>query len=184
MSKKISIDLFKPKSIHNAISEIQAYRDTLPIKVQIFVNKLADYGISVGYSSISGTEYTGYIEFTKTYQNISRYSAISVVIGKNVGQLQKSYFNQGHVVTVDVNAILMAEFGSGFKARNERNISGVGQGTFPGQKHAFDQNGWWWTTPDGVRHHSNGERAYRPIQRAYDEMMLLINTTIQEVFGQ
>ena len=76
----------------------------------------------------------------------------------------------------------MAEFGSGWLSEVLFNVSGVGQGTFPGQIHAFDEKGWYWTTEDGVKHHSIGEKPTHPMHNAMNEMIRDVEKIAVEVF--
>ena len=60
----------------------------------------------------------------------------------------------------------MIEFGSGLRAQNPKNIPGVGTGTFPGQTHASDPNGWWYMDLEGNWNHSYGITPQMPMYKA------------------
>ena len=73
----------------------------------------------------------------------------------------------------DINALLMAEFGSGFLADTSKfpNVRGVGQGTLNKYHHAFDEKGWFYTDDNGVLHHSYGTAPTHPMHKADMAMM-------------
>lgn len=87
------------------------------------------------------------------------------------------------VATAEVSPLLMAEFGSGRYAENPKNIEGVGRGTFPGQTHAFDKEGWYWLGVDNVWHHSAGITPKMPMYKASQEMYGIASKIASEVFG-
>lgn len=81
-----------------------------------------------------------------------------------------------------VSPMLMLEFGSGLRAENPANISGVGTGTFPSQTHAKDPGGWWYMDLDGEWHHSKGVSAKMPMYFAGKEMREKLVRIAKEVF--
>ena len=85
--------------------------------------------------------------------------------------------------TAEVNVLAMAEFGSGKLAKVLFDIGGVGRGTFPGQTHAFDDEGWSWKEIGTDRwHHSVGVEPTHPMYNAYIHMLEQIDAIAQEVF--
>ena len=95
----------------------------------------------------------------------------------------RRWYYKGSIKSEEVSPLLMSEFGSGWLAEVLYDIQGVGQGTFPHQKHAFDEEGWNWTTPDGVTHHSMGEPPQPTMFSAIVEMQNSIEEVAREVFG-
>ena len=59
----------------------------------------------------------------------------------------------------------------------------MGTGTFPGQTHAEDPEGWWYQTLDGVWHHSKGIAPTMPMAKAQAEIYDQIASVAREVFG-
>lgn len=167
------------KSVSETISKLRNYQNGLSAKIQEFVGRLADIGITVARSS-SGGEFEPYLVFKRevTRQQGS-VGAKALVIGSN-SSLAKVVWDGGEAI---VNPILMTEFGSGWKAWNPKGISGVGQGTFPRQKYAFDPKGWWWSE-NGVTHHSYGTKAYAPMEHALVEMISQVESIAMQVFGK
>lgn len=166
-------------SISKAIDEVNAYRESLKEKCRIFRNRLAEVGIDTAKSNCG--EYTGMIVFEKRDDGENS----TYIIATDGQKITRQWLYKGGIKSVEVSPLLMAEFGSGWLAKvmdYSLGISGVGQGTFPGQKHAFDPQGWWWTTPDGERHHSKGEEPTFPMYAATTAMLFEIERIAKEVF--
>lgn len=55
-----------------------------------------------------------------------------------------------YILMASSKAILFFEFGAGVIGGGHPLAGelGMGPGTYPGQRHAFDQNGWWYPTDD------------------------------------
>lgn len=175
---KLKITLNK-NSIKAAIKELEKYRDGLAAKNELFVNRLLDEGISVAYKHVG--KYTGYVEFTKQV-DVENKRCIGVLIGKDTKPYISSWYVKGGVKSVEVSGILMSEFGSGWLARVIWDVDGVGQGTFPGQKHAFDKQ-WFWRDDEG-KHTSRGEAPQYPMYFADMTMLSQIDKIAREVFHE
>jgi hypothetical protein len=178
MKLKITLN---ENSIKAAIKELEKYRDGLAAKNELFVNRLLDEGISVAYKHVG--KYTGYIEFTKQVDADNTH-CIGVLTGRNTKPFISEWRYHGGIKKVEINPIAMAEFGSGWLAYVIWNVSGVGQGTFPGQKHAFDPNGWYYVDTNGVKHHSKGELPQYPMYNADMTMLSQIDKIAREVFHE
>ena len=60
----------------------------------------------------------------------------------------------------------------------------MGLGTYPGQTHAYQEEGWWYTDPEtNESKHSRGNAPYMPMYKADVEILRNINTIAKEVFG-
>lgn len=169
------------KSINHAIGELKQYRYSLETKTETFVRKLLDVGIKVAEQNAGG--YGKYIEFSKEGKGGIRTVGYLVAKGKPI-TVEWDYYNTKKTATVD--PLLMAEFGSGKLAEVLFAISGVGQGTFPGQTHAFDEKGWnykeWQSDHNGKWHHSIGAAPTHPMYKADMEMIQQIDAIAREVF--
>lgn len=176
--KKMTVTL-DTKSIKKALKDIEDYRLSLIAKSQTLVDRLLDVGIEVAYQHLG--RYAGYVEFTKDVQNDGK-QCIGMLIGKDSQPFISTWKVKGGEKTAEVSGILMSEFGSGWLANVIWNISGVGQGTFPDQKHAYDPQGWYWTDPDGTKHHSIGEEPHYPMYFADMAMLSQIDMIAREVF--
>lgn len=180
MGKTFRAELSK-QSIDALIKQLKDYEEELNTKCKKFVSRLSEEGIKV--AMVNRGEYGDTIGF-KTELKASETGATALMVATGQG-ITRSWRYKGEYKTAVINPLLMAEFGSGWLADTtmHENVPGnVGQGTFPGQKHAFDEAGWYWTTPDGVRHHSYGEAPTYPMYRASVAMINKINEVAREVF--
>jgi len=177
--KRLKMNL-NSKSINDTIKELEKYRDSLSVKSELLVSRLIDEGIKVAYQHLG--RYEGYVEFTKEIENGGSH-CIGMLIGRDKQPFISTWIVKGGQKTAEVSGLLMSEFGSGWLANVIWNVSGVGQGTFPGQKHAYDSWGWYWTTPDGVKHHSRGEYPTYPMYFADMTMLSQIDKIAREVFS-
>ena len=172
---KINIKL-DTRSVKMAIRNIKRYQQQLDEKCALFVQRLADEGITV--AKLNAGEYGHYITFSKEVTN-SNHKAIGrlIAVGTSIERIRK-----GQVILAD--PLLLAEFGSGWEARVLDKVGEVGQGTFPGQTHAFDPQGWWYVDAEtGESVHSFGEEPTFPMHNAALAMILAVNRVAREVFG-
>lgn len=118
-------------------------KNTLTDCVNDFVNALIDDGIQIAY--LNTGEFDGYIGFFKEIPTTKyNYQTVGYLIGRNTQENISRWLYKGQIKEVEVSSILMAEFGSGRYAR-----SGW-RGTFPNQKHAFEDSWHWTPVEDGV----------------------------------
>ena len=168
------------KSINHLIGDLKKYNSSLQLKSELLVSRLLDEGIKVAYQHVG--RYAGYVEFTKDVKNEGK-QCIGILTGSDSKPFISTWVTKDGVKEAVVSGILMSEFGSGWLANVIWNVSGVGQGTFPGQTHAFDSNGWWWTDENGIKHHSKGEDPQYPMYFADMTMLSQIDMIAREVFN-
>lgn len=170
-------------SIQDCIRQLEEYKNGLQPKLQKVADKLADIGVDVIQANLG--EYGEFIEVKKELKESTPEQAKYIVCMINTQMVTKWWFRNGTLVHEDVNPVLMTEFGSGAYARNDfrSSMAGSGRGSFPNQRHAFDDEGWSWTTPDGKTHHSFGEEPSAPLYNAYWTMYMDVASVIREVFG-
>ena len=178
MPKKITISLSQ-SSIQNAIKELRQYQNDLNRKCEIFCQRLAELGIQTAKENTGN--FGKYISFTYEVKDRTK-GCKAVMVATNTGIIHSEWQTKEGVKSADVSPILMCEFGSGLKAENTKWIPGVGTGTFPGQTHAEDPNGWYWMDLDGEWHHSYGVTPKMPMYHASIEMILNIRKIAREVF--
>lgn len=164
----ISIDLSK-SSIKSAIKQLEQYRDSLKNKDELFVERLAVLGIPVIQEAISFSK-------SDSNKNVDK----EIIVGKSDNGKTQA------VLRISGKDVLFFEFGSGIY-HNPTNTPhadkfGYGIGTYPGQKHAFDENGWWYRDSSGV-HHSYGTEATMPMLKASNEIIRNIRKIAREVYG-
>jgi hypothetical protein len=179
----ITVELSK-ESIKSAKKQLRAYKRDLSKKCALFVRRLADLGIQTAKGNVSSL-YAPYLIFRKEV-NPAECECRGLMIATQTGLIRRQWrsLNTANgIETADVSPLLMAEFGSGAMASDHAEKYGMGQGTFPGQKHAFDDDGWSWMDLGGEWHHSFGEVPTMPVQRAFDEMCASVYTVAKEVFG-
>lgn len=172
--------------INKLANELEAYANSIRDKNETFIKRLCEEGIHTAEVSVR-ERMRSYIlfEYTKaSYKHVCK----AVLIAKNKEMYKSSYYSKDEngnefLKTVDVSPILMAEFGSGWRADVRSNVVGVGQGTFPDQTHATDNDGWWWKDTEGQWHHSLGEVPDYPMYNASVKMIERIVAIAREVFG-
>lgn len=178
MQKTITM-ILSQSSIQNAIKELRQYQNDLNRKCEIFCQRLAELGIQTAKENTGN--FGKYISFTYEVKDRTK-GCKAVMVATNTGIIHSEWMTKDGVKSADVSPILMCEFGSGLKAENPKNIAGVGTGTFPGQTHATDPNGWYWMDLDGEWHHSYGVTPKMPMYHASIEMILNIRKIAKEVF--
>ena len=179
MAKRtININLFDSKSIQNAIKTVEQCRDNLPEKCREICRRLAEEGVRVADAAINSVPIGRTITLT-TDINPSKMGCQAIM--KMTGRETRT--EDGRIFF----SALAIEFGSGIRynptANPKSSEFGMGVGTFPGQTHADNPDGWWYLGSDGEWHHSYGVRASMPMYKASVEMRQKIDSIVKEVFG-
>lgn len=153
---KIHIRL-SPESIQQAREDLNAYREKLNAKLEEYLDELAKIGINVIKVNVAqavGADDRNVNIDTEITRNGSKTSMRITVTGKD---------------------LLFIEYGAGIRFNNG-NIHpfahqfGYGVGTYPGQTHALDPNGWYYRKPKGKGgklYHSYGTEATMPVYKAW-----------------
>lgn len=177
--RKFTSDL-SVDGIENLKKQLLNYKQSLNDKCITFIQRLSDEGIVVAKQNVGG--FGKYITFstTITHENGGYHG---IMLATNTGIIVSQWKTKDGEKSADVSPLLMVEFGAGLKAKNPKNIPGVGTGTFPGQTHASDPNGWWYMDLDGVWHHSYGLEPKMPIYKASLEIHKKILRIAREVFS-
>lgn len=125
MKIKVSLDT---QSINAAIKQLDDYAKRVDRAGAEIASRLADIGYDVAYGIISG----------------------HVFSGETLGSLEVVQENGKYILRAGSKALLFFEFGAGLIGDGHPMAGdfGYGPGTYPGQKHAFDPNGWWFPTND------------------------------------
>lgn len=186
LKRKIKVDVLSPKSIDDAIKQIKNFQIvTMKDKINKFLSMLADEGISVAKSRTGVLDDLGNVQYYVYYEkkfsvNGNQYTCV-LEIGDKMPY--RSYWvTRKGLQSANVSPTYMYEFGSGQHAANALGVSGVGQGTFPGQKHAFNPSGWSWKGVDGRWHHSRGITPTMPLYNAWLEMKQSIERIAKKAF--
>ena len=179
--KQLTITL-NSKSIGNAIKELKAYKASLPIKTEQFVNKLIDEGIRVAKQNTGG--YGNYISFSKDVKGGTR--TIGFLIASDSHKIIAEWDYFGTRKTAELSPLLMSEFGSATVAEVLFDLTGVGQGTFPGQTHANEPTWWykeWQEDHKGEWKQGHGIKPTHPMYNADMEMLQRAEEIAREVFN-
>lgn len=180
MSKRITIEL-NTESIRQAKREIEDYKRNLEYKCRLFCDKLYELGISV--ARVSRGTYAPYITFSKQVNDVEN-GIEEILVMSNTGLITVQWLTKNDEVhEAIINPIMMAEFGSGWLADDDRAKDfGGGQGTLNTYGHAFDSE-WHFKTLDGQWHTSSGQAPNYPLYNAYKNMVINIANVSKEVFG-
>ena len=176
---KITMNLSE-ESARNAIKELNQYKSDVLRKTQEYVSRLSELGIQTSKNNVGN--FVRYITFSKELEP-NKYGCKAIVLATQTGTIVSKWQTKDGIKSADVSPLLMAEFGSGHRSENPMNVPGVGQGTFPDQTHAFDEDGWYWRDLDGELHHSKGVTPSMPMYKAFVEMELSAIRIAREVFG-
>lgn len=181
-TKKKNLDITSRKSINDMINYLENYKKSLPSKCQEFCEELAKVGIQVALMSTLGNGLGNYVVFAKQVKSVDKNGCVAVMYGRDI----RTIFGDG-ADAAEISPILMLEYGSGPKGAPPQSIIDghlyVGQGSFPGQTHAFDPNGWYYmSTKDNKWHHSFGVTPSYPMQKAYDMMQKRVDRIARKVF--
>lgn len=178
-----SFDLFKKGSIDDLIGALEEYKAFIRSQTELFLSRLADAGIRAAEHNCG--KYAGMIEFSKEIKK-DGLSEVCFLIARDKQKVISRWRYRGAPggwKEAEVSPLWMAEFGSGWLAKVEFPVMQgvVGQGTFPNQKHAFDEDGWSWTDETGT-HHSRGEEPTSPMLKAINQMKEEVGRIAEGVF--
>lgn len=169
------------KGLRKLQKELRQYqRVTFKNQLRQFVSELADVGIRI--AKLNKGEFGDYIGFVKELQDTKyNYKTKALVIGLNQVPNVVTWLKKGGAHSVEVNSIMMAEFGSGQFAVNGH------RGTFPDQKHAMEDEWSYIPIVDGQlkeQETSSGVNPTMPLFRASIEMQNQIETIANRVFSR
>lgn len=188
-------------SVYAMAKELEAYKKEYEANIQIYLEKLADIGISAAQQHEG--DFAGYIVYSKKFEFGGDKQTVYLV-AKDSQIITKAWYvspKSAELREESINPLLMAEFGSGHNAvQAEGEASGLGgQGTLNLYGHAFDAEGWyWWTeSPDTesddvveavskkgrYKHHSRGVTPSQPIHNAVMACIEQVSKVAHEVFG-
>lgn len=157
-------------SVSKLIQHLKSYQKELSGKNALFVQRLGKAGIPVIDSTIARTRgdanpsHRAYVKMNSSTGSVANCSLV-----------------------LEGEEILFFEFGAGIYYNSSdpphAKKFGYGVGTYPDQKHAFDDNGWWYTDEIGTPHHSFGTEATSPMLHASHEIIAKVRRIAREVYG-
>lgn len=166
------------EDVEKAIKEVKAYEGRLITKCNVLCGKLADMGLVVARAKIGEAPLGKYVHLNVKYEH------------KKAG-CKAIVFATGDTLNTpagSINTLLMIEFGSGIHFNHDANPKaaefGMGVGTYPGQTHAFQEEGWYYMNESGEWHHTYGVKATMPMYNADIEILMNINRVAREVFSK
>ena len=165
------------KGIQSIINQLQDYKHDLHRKTELLCRRLAESGLNVAQAAVDesplGKTITLRIEIKPRSDGYR-----SVLIG--AGQTKSNDYGT-------VNTLLLIEFGAGIHYNHKENPKApefdMGIGTFPNQKWAFNESGWWYKGEDEQWHHTYGTKATMPMYEASVAIREQVSAIAREVFG-
>lgn len=188
MPRTIVLDLNAKGGILDCKKALRNYKRTLSNRCDQFVRKLAEEGFAVALMNdiAIGTlgnkddmSYGLYVTWSVTHEKTSK-GAEGYVVG-TPKPVYAVWINKEGIQVRLVNPLLMMEFGSGQFADDSHFKIGMGRGTFPMQKHAFEEK-WTWEDLAGEWHESSGVRPTAPLWKASQEMRKQLFSIARQVF--
>ena len=175
------MNLFSQGSIQDTINHLQNYKNELQTKCDAFVARCASVGEEVALQAINESPIGNSITFKAN------------TTSENMG-CKAILFATGEVKKVDgrepFHTVLAVEFGAGIHFNPTPNplISSefpYGAGTYPGQVHAFQSEGWmYWDEKVQEWRHTYGVKATMPVYNADMEIIQNVVKIAKEVFGE
>lgn len=178
MTKAKTVNIFDPgstKSLRDYL--ITELKQRFDIKCKEFVNRLAEAGFQIGQNTLSSVSafYRGdaRLEIKRAEGGAGMYKATLILGGKDAAFVE---FGAGVTFGTRPGAFPPLPTGNAYGV-------GFGVGTFPGQKHAEDPEGWHYRDQYGTLQHTYGNRAYMPLYHSEVEMVNKVRQIAREVFS-
>ena len=180
MANKVFKSDLSVKGIESLKSQLLQYKDSLSIKCETLVSMLLQSGVEVSQSKISESPLGKYVTVT-TNISADNIGCKGILLAKGAVKEQDGY--------EPFSILLAIEFGAGVHFNPTPNpiISSefpYGVGTFPGQVHAFQSEGWmYWDEKAQEWRHTYGVKATMPIYNADMEIIQNVVKIAKEVFS-
>lgn len=162
MKKTYSIDL-STKDIKELQSGLSEYKKWLKQKTDELCRRLADMGAVKASLGFARAIYTGPEDHE-----------ISVIPKGGA-----------YAVRADGETVLFVEFGTGLIGYGHPEPNGMGPGTYPGEGHWNDPNGWWLPRDknNGHSQHTYGNPPNMPMYNTVKELEMELERVVKEVFA-
>lgn len=180
MAKKISFGL-SVREIQNAIKEVKQYQSDLNRKCELLAQRLCAEGIAIAQAHIGSSGFGKYIRLSSEITP-EQAGCRAVFYMEDSQKITRKWQTKEGIQSATLSPALLLEFGSGLEAENPAGIAGVGQGSFPGQTHAFDSGGWSYMDLGGMWHHTTGVEPDMPMYFAGKELRDKVVAIAREVF--
>ena len=177
MAKRVIRGELSKKGIQSIIDQLQDYKQDLHRKAELLCQRLAEAGLTVAQAKV-GESPLGKTISLRIDMEPSKAGCKAMLIAS--GQTKSNDYGT-------ISTLCLVEFGSGIRYNHVGNPKapefGMGVGTFPGQKWAFNEDGWWYLGDDDEWHHSYGVKATMPMYNAAVAIHQHIAAIVKEVFG-
>lgn len=181
-SKTISFGL-SVKEVQNAIKELRQYQSDLNRKCEELCRRLTQEGILIAQAHIGSSGFGRHIRLASEITP-EQSGCKAIVYMEDTSKIKSEWkVSETETRSAVLSPSLLLEFGSGSHAENKSGTPGVGQGTFPGQTHAFDKGGWWYMDLNNVWHHSTGVSPKMPMYYTGKELMEKVVAIAKDVFS-
>lgn len=180
MAKTILFGL-SVREVQNAIKELRQYQSDLNRKCEELCRRLTQDGILIAKAHIGSSGFGKYIHIGSEITP-QQAGCKSILYMEDASKIKSEWRTKEGTKSATISPMLMLEFGSGLKAQNPSGVSGVGTGTFPGQTHAENPEGWYYMDLEGNWHHSTGVSAKMPMYFAGKELREKVVAIAKEVF--
>ena len=178
MAKKVFKSDLSVNGIEALKRQLLQYKDSLPIKCEKLVSRLLQSGVEVSQSKISESPLGKYVTVTTNISS-EKMGCKGILLAKGAVKEQEGY--------APFSILLAIEFGAGIHYNPTPNPNadkfGLGVGTFPGQVHAFQSEGWmYWDEKAQEWRHTYGVKATMPLYNADIEIIQNVIRIAKEVF--
>lgn len=177
MAKRVIKGNLSSKGIQSIIDQLQDYKQDLHRKTELLCQRLAGAGLIVAQTAVGESPLGKTI--TLRIQMEPRVDGCKAMLVA-AGQIKSNDYGT-------ISTLCLVEFGSGIRYNHVGNPKapefGMGVGTFPGQKWAFNEDGWWYLGDDDKWHHSYGVKATMPMYNASVAIRQQVVAITKEVFG-
>ena len=180
MAKKVFKADLSVNGIEALKSQLLQYKDELPTKCEKLVSRLLQSGVDVSQSKISESPLGKYVTVTTNISS-DKMGCKGILLAKGAVKEQEGY--------APFSILLSIEFGAGVHYNPTPNplISSefpYGVGTYPGQVHAFQSEGWmYWDEKVQEWRHTYGVKATMPVYNADMEIIQNVVKIAKEVFS-
>ena len=177
--KKVFKSGLSVKELENLKNELKNYKSEIVKNTEIMVSMLLQSGLAVSQAKISESPLGKYVTVTTNISD-DKMGCKGILLAKGAVKEQDGY--------APFSILLAIEFGAGARFNPDPNPlsaeMGYGVGTYPGQIHAFDPNGWYfWSEEKQQWIHSYGVKATMPMYNADMEIIQNVVKYAKEVFA-
>ena len=161
---RIVINPLDPKSISDALNQVQKYKRDFSEKEKEFTRRLAEIGVRVAQTGFATADYDGVNDVS-----------VSMVQTEN-----------GYSVVASGQAVGFIEFGTGVKYaewdNTDMDYTPPKHGTY-GKGQGANRHGWWFKQNDGDKaRHTYGNQPAEAMRTARDEMVGRVIQIAREVW--